>query len=443
MRQNIFDFLRLHPSLLYAISYIWGISLALQSSMQSSQCFFLVFLPCYFLQRAWLKNVLFFLLGYGLVSSSYCLPQNEEVQAKAHIDIQTVEESHEGFGGFVITGVVKELAGTPYRKIPFRAYKKSPAPLGSFWLEAKIIKKPGYYLLKSSSFPKRSGKQTPSYQKKLQTLLKEKIKDPDAQDFAQTLLTGRRPSKFLNFLFARCGLQHLLVISGFHFSLIASSLSSFFQIFKKPRLSNLFVLFFLSSYLLFLGPTPSVLRSFFSSMLLCLSSSFQKRANALNHLGWSSIFVLLYNPLYLEQASFQLSFLITFSILAFSPKLKTLVAVSLTAIPASLFYFQKFALTGLIYNLFAPALTALGLFLLLLSSLFAFVPLISDPLFACTEYWMKAIIWLIQSWPLKYEIYLRFSDLSQSLFLGYLVILFYAAALHPKKPQRSLFFQFL
>ena len=447
------DFLNLAPSISYAFALLCGLLLGLGFASP----FFLALLPCFFLSPKKMLQVLFFWLGFCTTNFFYHLSECEETKGFALVEIQNVEENIEGFGGYVLHGRVIKFENLPYKNIPFQCYQKKRCAKGSYRIYAELRKKENFYTLKTrdlkdiscSKKDKKNRKNSNIFfqdrtdiKKALMTSLRKNIQDKDCQDFASTLLFASKAPKFLGFLFSRCGLQHLLVISGFHFSLLASFLSFFFHLFQKPRLGNFFLLLCLSLYLLFLGPSPSILRSFFSAILLAFSSFLHKQSNALNSLGWSAIFVLLLKPLYLLQISFQLSFLITFSILLFQPRLKSLVlSVSLVALPSSLFYFQKFALAGLLFNLFAPCMTAIILLLLLLSAIFSWMEGLSAPLFYLSEITMKALLWLLDNWPQRFDFYLFWPDLPQALFLIYLITLFYLGAFLYKPVDKRLFWQ--
>ena len=179
----------------------------------------------------------------------------------------------------------------------------------------------------------------------------------------KTLLLGKRndldEELYQNYVDA--GAVHILAISGLHVGIITSILLFFLQ--KIPNT--------LLSYRLIRYLTLSIGGRFDSLML-------------------SMLFLLLINPSYLYDVSFQLSYAAVFSILTFYPialrwwfpenkyvrYLWSLVAVGFTAqivvIPISLYYFHQFSILFFISNLVVVPLLQpiliLGILCLLLAS---------------------------------------------------------------------------
>lgn len=224
-----------------------------------------------------------------------------------------------------------------------------------------------------------------------------------AGPFLSGMVTGDFDDIALKHQFGKFGLQHILTISGFHFSLLALVLGIVFKAFFPYRIVNFILILCLTLYFLLLGTTPSILRAWCTIVLALAAHSLHRRTSALNLLGLSLILVLLVDPLYISNIGFQFSFGITAGILffcqpfesalqSFSPQrpltfvsqwvpleqhcyilssgLKTIfalsAAVNIAALPLILFHFQALPLFSLIYNLFFPFLISISLWLLLL-----------------------------------------------------------------------------
>ncbi len=125
------------------------------------------------------------------------------------------------------------------------------------------------------------------------------------------------------------GISHLFSISGLHILIIVKLLS----LFLKKKYINIFLVI----YILITGFSPSVLRA---SLLVILMNFFEYKKlefSSLDTLSFIFIFLLFINPFYIYDTGFELSFLITFSILIteFKKKFLTL-KVSLLAFSMSL-----------------------------------------------------------------------------------------------------------
>lgn len=122
--------------------------------------------------------------------------------------------------------------------------------------------------------------------------------DKDIGRFSSSLILGTPLSYKHKELFKSKGLSHLFSVSGWHFSLFANTF--FFLLGTlSPKKRGLWVLFLLS-LLNFVFPTsPSVFRTWFSSILFCLAPFSIGHCSSLNRLGISFIFARsfsLYHP---------------------------------------------------------------------------------------------------------------------------------------------------
>jgi len=157
----------------------------------------------------------------------------------------------------------------------------------------------------------------------------------------------------------------------------------------------------LSSYFLFIGPSPSVQRAWVMAMGLFLGYLLERRIAALNTLGLALIFVMIWDPFSVESIGFQYSFLCTAAILLFYRKVDReltslitmdrlnrfgsltlmlfqkaailILAVHLVALPLTLFYFYRFPVMSLVHNLVFPFLV--GGILLVVPFAFVIPPL--------------------------------------------------------------------
>lgn len=237
--------------------------------------------------------------------------------------------------------------------------------------------------------------------------------------FLTALFSGDLSDRMLRFEFSRVGLQHILAISGFHFALLAGFSATLLRP-LFPYRTRLFTLLGLSIvYFIFIGSSPSVLRSFLAAALFFTGGLLGRKSSGLNLLGACLLFEISLNPLCVLQVGFQLSFMSCAAILLFNaptrsflarylPKrsfqqrktlslfsrcasipvsffarsLSLTLAVHLVLLPLLLYHFHRFPYLSLLYNLFIPSLSALCLFLLLPAlALHALYPLFALPFF--------------------------------------------------------------
>ncbi len=277
--------------------------------------------------------------------------------------------------------------------------------------------------------------------------------------FLEGVLIGEFHDNYLAGSLKRFGLQHITVVSGFHFSLIAIILASFFRLILPWKLTNICLLIGTTAYLLFIGPSSSVLRAWVAVTILFLGKLFEKNANGMNCLGLGLILVLCLDPACTANLGFQLSFLATFAILLFYPFVQKLLrgffpnrsasqvvkmpfseqvlfvlltffvsslalvaSVSILMLPMSLYCFGQFPLVGIIYNCFFPFLVSIAVFLVCLAFLFLWIPSIAAVLFWIAALIIDSALTLINHAPKWCDIILQASWISGGALVIYLCL---------------------
>lgn len=299
-----------------------------------------------------------------------------------------------------------------------------------------------------------------SMKRKLQKLLDQKMKTKKMRTFINALLTGDLEDKLLRFEFGKLGMQHILAISGFHFGIITTLFSFTFSLFLS-RFGKIAALFFiLSLYSLFIGPSPSVERSYITAIFYLLGSLLNRNVSPLNLLGVALFTELFFNPLIIQSIGFQLSFLSCLSILIFySPieeALKKILpkrslheaenlsllalhgyflsaylrkaislnfSVSLLLTPLLLYHFHELSLLGFFYNLFIPTfiLIIFSLSFLSLAFLLLFPPL-ANLFFSLLNFVTDFTLTLIEYPPSSIQTSLKIGSISEVGALTYIAI---------------------
>ena len=143
-------------------------------------------------------------------------------------------------------------------------------------------------------------------------------KNPGLTAVLRAMMLGRKQdlSEEQDTLFMQSGTMHLFAISGLHIGVIAGGLQALLLLLRLPRLGR----FWLSLLLLWLyvditGGTPSAVRAFCMVALVQTSFMWRVPGNPLAALAASAGLVLLFDPMQLFSASFQMSYGIVVALL--------------------------------------------------------------------------------------------------------------------------------
>lgn len=304
--------------------------------------------------------------------------------------------------------------------------------------------------------------------------LKRVIEIPRAASFLIGMATGEFDDFLMSQELGRFGLQHIMAISGFHFSIIAACITFIFRAIFPLRVTPYVVFFLITLYLLFLGSSSSILRAWITASIAILGTVSTKNSLALNSLGVAVMGIVFYDPLQVFTLGFQFSFLITGAILLFyqpfthlvdklSPRrrlsqlvemplldqhgylvlyyvrqaLALTLSVSVISLPLSLYYFHKFPIMSLAYNLFFPLLVSFAIILLILALL---ISCISSPaahlVHQVNGSFTDALLSLCYNIPTSLDYHIKASYLSSGYFVVYLLAaLWLGIFLHLKREK--------
>lgn len=120
--------------------------------------------------------------------------------------------------------------------------------------------------------------------------------------------------------FAHSGLLHILAASGMNVALIYGI---WFFILRRLRapfnftvMSGIFVVIF---YSLMTGLGPSVIRAAIMLIFILIGKLIDRDAHSISLLSFVALLMLIYNPAYINDVGFQLSFMVTFGLLVTAP----------------------------------------------------------------------------------------------------------------------------
>src|SRR5690606_31510523 len=170
---------------------------------------------------------------------------------------------------------------------------------------------------------------------------------------------------------------HVLAVSGMHVVLLFSTISYVLKHLHIPkRIITILLIVFLLIFSLMAGFSGSVVRAALMCLMTIVGTLTGRRIHTINLLVGSMLLILLFEPNYLFDVGFQLSYLAVFSIVFCYPVVQhyftfknwmlnyfgQLVGVSLVAqlgvLPLSIYYFNQIPLLFLIGNIIAIPITS-------------------------------------------------------------------------------------
>lgn len=296
-----------------------------------------------------------------------------------------------------------------YQNIHYTLYVKTkPIVLTD---TSDLILSPKYYAIKA--------------RQKLEALLTQKIKHKKAYALVTGLLVGKRSDleEEDKQLFTISGTIHVLAVSGMHVVLIYQMIG-FIAMFVRIRQNgiafNLIILLFIWFYIFITGLQASASRAAIMITLILLAKLFQRDHQNINSLMATACVMLLYNPYYMADAGFILSFLAVTGIVVssslslqenknriitylFNAALISTAAQTAT-FPYSIHLFHQFPVYFLLANLIVVPLTTLLLFLSIALLIFYYIPYFSELIIWCIEFLTDVLFYILKlisylPWP--------------------------------------------
>ncbi len=250
--------------------------------------------------------------------------------------------------------------------------------------------------------------------------------DPAIKGIAEALLIGYKEhlEGTLMQSYSNTGLVHIIAISGLHLGVIYMLLLFLFDnisfVRRLPLIKWLSVLVLLWLFTLMTGASASVLRSAVMFTCIIFGKVLQKRASIEQSLAVSAGLLLAYNPFFLWDVGFQLSYLAIMGIVgtqrffqtAWYSKyvilqktwalLSTTLAAQVFTFPICIYYFHQFPNLFFLSNLIVVPLSTLllfGLLLLICVSPFGAIALWVGNICSVLIDWMNQIVQVIDAIP--------------------------------------------
>ncbi|MBI4427195.1 MAG: ComEC family competence protein [Candidatus Magasanikbacteria bacterium] len=230
--------------------------------------------------------------------------------------------------------------------------------------------------------------------------------EPMASFMAGLLYGYRGGLGELNQAFNRTGITHIVAISGYNISIIATILIAFFTFLYIPRKKAFWLVCGgILLFVIFAGASASVVRAGIMGALVLLAKQLGRLSRVGNVLALSAVLMLLQNPLVLRwDAGFQLSFAATLGLVYLSPRIQrwfvrlpefyglretfvSTIAAIIATLPLILFNFGRLSIV-------APIVNVLVLWLIPFLMLFGFLAVVLSLIFLPAGQVVAWIAWV-------------------------------------------------
>ncbi|WP_339831675.1 ComEC/Rec2 family competence protein [Paenibacillus sp. FSL R7-0272] len=227
--------------------------------------------------------------------------------------------------------------------------------------------------------------------------------------------------------FSQLGLTHILAISGTHVAVYVASLLMLLSWLRLTRETALtIVLVLVPAYVLLSGGSPSVIRAGMMSMIGLYMAKRGLARDGIQIISAAALLMLWWNPYFLLNVSFQLSFLVTAGLMIYMPLINRLfskwpkslaatasvtVTAQLISFPVTILYFNQFSLLSfaanfLLVSLISAVVLPLGTVAMILSfvwlplaKLLAWIAIQLNQLTFLSVEWMNSLPGFVMIWP--------------------------------------------
>jgi len=231
---------------------------------------------------------------------------------------------------------------------------------------------------------------------------KQHMYSPEAIAVASTLILGYKADLSNDVLqaYSKTGTIHVLSVSGAHVAIVFILLEfvfGFLNRFKYGKtIKAILIITLIWYYSLLSGFSPAVCRAALMISMVIIGKTYSRAISTVNILAVSAFFLLLYDPLFITDVGFQLSYLAVAGLIIFQPtvyqwihfkkkwadKLWLLCSVSIAAqvitFPLSAFYFHQFPVYFLVSNLFIIIPSAIIMYSGIACLLFGSLPILGE-----------------------------------------------------------------
>ncbi len=204
--------------------------------------------------------------------------------------------------------------------------------------------------------------------------------------------------------FINSGLLHILAASGMNVAFIYSFFFLILRFFRVPFKVNIgLCIFTVLTYVFMTGLGASVVRAALMLLFVLIGKLIDRDANSISLLSFVAFLMLLYNPMYINDVGFQLSFVVTFGLLIMTPyilksknrilnwiigTISIPIVAQLWVIPIQIYYFNNISAYSIFANIMSVPILSVISFSGFVSSLLSIIQPIAN--FIC--YWFDYIL---------------------------------------------------
>lgn len=228
------------------------------------------------------------------------------------------------------------------------------------------------------------------YQQYFISILKQHLGEGKEWIVGSALLLGSKEaiSDDIRNAYIESGAMHILAISGMHILLIFKLFERILNLYKSGNrkwrwVKTVILILIIVLFTLIVGLGTSVLRAAVMASFMAIGQSMKRRVSIFNILAVSAFVLLLWNPYWLMDIGFQLSYTAVVGIAIFTDKFQKLLifknnllnriwanisiglAAQLMVTPLSLYYFHQFPtwfwLSGLVVGIVADTALIVGI----------------------------------------------------------------------------------
>lgn len=217
--------------------------------------------------------------------------------------------------------------------------------------------------------------------------------------------------------FSNTGAMHVLAVSGLHVGIILiifRYILGFFSRWISRKQAILFSVVLIWGFGLLSGASPSVIRAVVMFSILALGQLLSRKNNGMNNLLLSAIVLLMYDPSYLFDIGFQLSYVALIGIILFQKPIYNLlrfnkkwldwlwkgsavgIAATIATTPFMLYWFHQFPNYFLLSNIVVMLLGFIVLLCLIILVFTAWIPYFNMLIIFLTVLSLQALVVGIQ-----------------------------------------------
>jgi competence protein ComEC len=281
----------------------------------------------------------------------------------------------------------------------------------------QVYLKPGEFAIAGKKDQKWLPEFVYSTRRHVLNILRKNIRNDKELGLAEALLLGYKNDldRSLVQSYTNTGVVHIIAVSGLHLGLIYWLLRNIFSPFQRRKkilpgtkgwIPPILIIAGLWLFSLLAGAQPSVLRSAVMFTCIVLGECIKGKPSVYNTLALSAFLLLCYDPYWLWDVGFQLSYSAVLSIIIFNRPIYNLfyiknkildlvwklnavtLAAQILTIPFCIYYFHQFPSYFLLTNFVAVPLSSIILLGEILLGGIAFVPSLAELL-------GKFLSWLI------------------------------------------------